>query len=310
MLKVIKPGIFTTIQDAGRVGFQQYGIIVSGAIDRVAYRIGNALLNQHNKAALEMTLIGGVYRFTKQSTIVLTGGQMMATLNDKPIHMYQPVPVKAGDLLKCGVIQSGMRSYLCITGGFLVEEVLNSSSTYLRAELGGYYGRRLQAGDCLSYEELASNHTTFQYNASAFYTQEPIRILKGSEWDQFRHHEQESFLKQSYSISVESDRMGYRLQGQQPISINNSFQLLSEAVTFGTVQLPPSGQPIVLMVDRQTTGGYPKIAQIITADLHRFSQLSPKQTVQFELVTIEQAEESYFQLEQQLRLLELLISHQ
>ena len=309
MLKVIKPGIFTTVQDAGRVGFQQYGVIVSGAMDRVAFRIGNALLKQHNKCALEMTLTGCVCQFTKSTTIALTGGFMHATLNHKPIHMYQPIPVKAGDLLNCGAIQNGIRSYLCIAGGFLIEEVLNSRSTYIRAELGGFNGRRLQAGDCLSYEETSSNYGTSQYNASAFYTNDPIRILKGTEWNQFSHPEQESFLKQSYSILVESDRMGYRLQSQHPVSIDTSFQILSEAVTFGTVQLPPSGEPIVLMADCQTTGGYPKIAQIITADLHRFAQLAPNQTVQFELVTIEQAEKAYFQLEQQLRLLELLISN-
>ena len=309
MLSVIKPGIFTTVQDAGRFGFQQYGVIVSGTMDQVAFRIGNALLNQRNKAALEMTLIGGVFQFTKQTTIVLTGGQMYAKLNNMPIPMYQAVPVKEGDLLNCGAIQNGIRSYLCIAGGFFVEEVLNSRSTYLRAKIGGYHGRRLQAGDCICYEDSLSNRTTFQYDASTFYTKEPIRIIKGTEWHQFSLEQQSAFLQQRFTISIESDRMGYRLQGQQPISIKTPFQILSEAVTFGTVQLPPSGEPIVLMADRQTTGGYPKIAQVITADLHRLAQLGPEQTVQFKLVTIEQAEETYFQLEQQLRLLELLISN-
>ncbi len=137
----------------------------------------------------------------------------------------------------------------------------------------------------------------------------PIRLLKGTEWHEFSSQMQQRFIEQHYTISLEADRMGYRLEGQTAISLEKPFNLLSEAVTIGTIQLPPSGKPILLMADRQTTGSYPKIAQIITADFHQVAQLGPKQPLHFELVTLEQAEQAYFQLEQPLRLLETLLKN-
>ena len=309
MLKVIKPGLFSTIQDAGRTGYQQYGVIVSGVMDSVAFRIGNSLLRQQNKAALEMTVIGGIFAFTKATTIVLTGGTMKATLNNKPIAMYKAVAIKDGDILKCGPIFNGVRSYLCIAGGFLVEEVLGSRSTYLKAGFGGFKGRKLQVNDEIPYEETTESYDRYQYWADGFYEDKPIRVLQGTEWNHFSELSQESFKAQSYTISLETDRMGYRLEADTPILLEKPFQLLSEAVAFGTIQLPPSGQPIVLMADRQTTGGYPKIAQVITADLHRLAQFAPKETLQFEIVSIEQAEAANFKLEQHLRLIELLVKN-
>lgn len=307
MLKVIKPGLFSTVQDAGRIGYQQYGVIVSGAMDAVAFRIGNALLKQQNKAALEMTIVGGTYEFEKPTAIVLAGGKMYATVNDNPVPMFKVIPINRGDVLKCGAIQNGARSYLCIAGGFLVEEILGSCSTYLKAGLGGFHGRPLRANDSVPYEEWNNPYHTYQVKTDQFYERKPIRLLKGTEWDEFSPQIQQRFIEQHYTISLEADRMGYRLEGQNVISLDKPFNLLSEAVTIGTIQLPPSGKPILLMADRQTTGGYPKIAQIITADLHRVAQLGPKQSLHFELVTLEQAERAYFQLEQQLRLLETLL---
>ncbi|MEK4384551.1 biotin-dependent carboxyltransferase family protein [Solibacillus sp. FSL W7-1464] len=307
MLKVIKPGLFSTIQDAGRTGYQQYGVIVSGAMDSVAFRIGNALLKQHNRAAIEMTLVGGIFEFQIPTAIVLAGGQMQATVNEVPVPMYKVISIEQGDILKCGTIHNGARSYLCIAGGFSVEEILGSRSTYIKAAFGGFHGRTLQANDSIPYTGTASPYHTYQVISDRFYEQKPIRLLKGTEWEHFSHLMQQRFIEQHYMISLEADRMGYRLEGQTVISLEKPFNLLSEAVTFGTVQLPPSGQPILLMADRQTTGGYPKIAQIITADLHKVAQLGPKQPLHFELVTIEQAEQAYFQLEQRLRLLETLL---
>ncbi|MGN7477014.1 biotin-dependent carboxyltransferase family protein [Solibacillus silvestris] len=309
MLKVVKPGLFATIQDSGRTGYQQYGVISSGVMDQIAFRIGNALLKQSNKAAIEMTLIGGMFQFAKATAIVLTGGMMQATINDKPISMYKVIRVKAGDLLNCGAILNGARSYLCIAGGFLVEQILGSRSTYTKAQFGGLEGRALQAQDEIPYEESAANYSAFKVKTDYFYKNAPIRILQGTEWQQFSMHMQKNFLEQSYTISLKADRMGFHLEAHTPIYIESQFQLLSEAVTFGTIQLPPSGQPIVLMADRQTTGGYPKAAQVITADLHRLAQLTPKQSLQFELISIEQAEEAYLNIEQELRLLEALLKN-
>lgn len=307
MLNVIKPGLFSTVQDAGRIGYQQYGVIVSGAMDAVAFRIGNALLKQQNKAAIEMTLLGGSYEFEKKTAIVLAGGKMHATVNDNQVPMYKVIPINRGDVLKCGAIRKGARSYLCIAGGFSVDEILGSRSTYLKAGLGGFHGRPLQASDSIPYGKSTIPYHTYQIKVDSFYERKPIRLLKGTEWHEFSPQMQQHFIEQHYTISLEADRMGYRLEGQSAISLEKPFNLLSEAVTIGTIQLPPSGQPILLMADRQTAGGYPKIAQIITADLHRVAQLIPKQPLHFELVTLEQAERAYFQLEQQLRLLETLL---
>ncbi|MEK5183762.1 5-oxoprolinase subunit C family protein [Solibacillus sp. FSL W7-1324] len=309
MLKVIKPGLFSTVQDAGRTGYQQYGVIVSGVMDAVAFRIGNVLLKQYNKAAIEMTLIGGTFEFLKTTAIVLAGGKMHATVNDNPVPMYKVIPIRRGDVLKCGAIENGARSYLCIAGGFSVEEILGSCSTYIKASFGGFLGRTLQVNDLISYEESFNPYHTYQVNTDQFYERKHIRLLKGTEWHEFSPKMQQRFIEQHYTISLEADRMGYRLEGQNVISLEKPFNLLSEAVTIGTIQLPPSGQPILLMADRQTTGGYPKIAQIISADLHKVAQLRPKQPLHFELVTLEQAEQAYFQLEQQLRLLETLLNN-
>ena len=309
MLKVIKPGVFSTIQDLGRTGYQASGIIKSGAMDTVAYRIGNALLQQSNKPALEMTLIGGEFLFTKPTTIALTGGKMHATLNGHVLKMNQATPVKANDRLTCGPIKSGTRSYLCIAGGFSIEPILNSTSTYLKAGFGGFHGRALQAGDELPYEANTQRFKSTQVYSENFYEPRPIRILKGTEWHQFTQSSQQNFSQQPYTISLEADRMGYRLEGRVPLETHDPAQLLSEAVTFGTIQVPSNGQPILLMADHQTTGGYKKIAQVIAADLPRLAQLGPKETITFELISMQQAEQAYIKFEQQLRLLEALLKH-
>ena len=309
MLKIIKPGLFSTVQDAGRNGYQQYGVIVSGAMDPVAFRIGNALLKQDSKAVIEMTLVGGTFEFQKPTAIVLTGGKIHATVNGNPVPMYKVISIKSGDVLKCGAIQNSARSYLCIAGGFSVEKILGSRSTYLKARFGGLNGRPLQANDFLPYEETTDRYHTYQVKTDSFYEKKTIRLLEGTEWPHFSPQMQKSFIDQHYTISLEADRMGYRLECPTPILLEKPFNMLSEAVTFGTIQLPPNGHPILLMADRQTTGGYPKIAQVITADLHRVAQLGPKQTIHFELVTLQQAEQVYIQLEQQLSFLENLLKN-
>lgn len=309
MLNVLKPGFFSTIQDLGRTGYQASGIIKSGAMDTVAYRLGNALLKQSNRPAIEMTLIGGEFLFTKPTTIALTGGKMRATVNGKVLNMNQAITIKANDRLTCGPITSGTRSYLCIAGGFSIEPILNSTSTYLKSGFGGFHGRTLQAHDEIPYELSTEQFTSTLIYTENFYEPRPIRILMGTEWHQFTAPAQQSFLQQPYTISLEADRMGYRLEGEVPLETTDSVQLLSEAVTFGTIQVPSNGQPILLMADHQTTGGYKKIAQVIAADLPYLAQLGPKETISFELVTLPQAEQAYIKFEQHLRLLEILLKN-
>ena len=307
MIQVKKPGFFSTIQDAGRVGFQHYGVFGCGCMAEVAYRIGHALLKPENAAAIEMTLVGGTFEFTKPTTITLTGGKMNAKLNGNNIVMNKAIPIQAGDVLACGAIRNGVRSYLCIKGGIDVPVVMGSRSTYLKAGIGGYKGRALKAGDELLYIESKPFIQACQVNAVTFYKDGPIRILKGTEWDRFNNEVQKAFLENSFAISLEADRMGYRIIPKESITIDEPIQLISEAVTFGTIQMPPNGEPIILMADRQTTGGYPKIGQVIAADLHRLAQLGPKQKIEFQVVSIEEAEHLYEKLEKGLRSLELIL---
>ena len=308
MIRVKKPGLFSTIQDAGRIGYQQYGVIVSGVMDEVAYRIGNALLQQENEATIEMTLIGGTFEFTKPTTIALTGGKIEAKLNGSVVPMNKAIAIQAGDLLACGAIRKGVRSYLCVKGGIDVPVVMDSRSTYLKAGIGGHEGRALKAGDELPYKESSPVTKASHVRTDSFYQDGPIRILQGTEWSRFRAEVQQAFLETSFEISLEADRMGYRILPERPITIAAPFQLISEAVTFGTIQMPPNGEPIILMADRQTTGGYPKIGQVIAADLHRLAQLAPKQSISFQVVSVSQAECLYEQREKELRLLELLLN--
>lgn len=308
MLEVVKPGAFSTIQDAGRYGFQRYGVIVSGVMDEVAFRMGNALLQQHNAAAIEMTLIGGTYRFHVATTIALTGGQSQARLNGQACPLYCAIAVKAGDVLTIGAIQQGVRQYLHVAGGIQVPVVMNSRSTYSKAGIGGFEGRALQAGDRLPIKSCQKQFVSRHIQPASFYLDAPIRIIVGTEWTRLGVPIQQAFLQTAYTISLQADRMGYRLLPKQPIVVEQPFQLLSEAVSFGTVQLPPNGEPIVLMADRQTTGGYPKIAQVIAADLPRLAQLAPQMPITFEVVTLEQAEALWIAQQQQLRLFELLLA--
>lgn len=305
MIVVKKAGLFSTAQDAGRIGFQQYGVIVGGAMDTVAFTIGNALLHQTNEAAIEMTMFGGTFVFTKRTTIALTGGAMSPTINGRCVPMYTAIPIEAGDVLVCGAIQT--RAYVCIKGGIDVPIVMNSRSTYTKAAIGGFHGRALRKGDELLYRETTPIVQTKRVHAKPFYEPRPIRILQGTEWERLSYDVREAFCAATYRISVSSDRMGYRLLPNAPIDITEPFQLISEAVTFGTIQLPPSGEPIVLMADRQTTGGYPKIGQVIYADLYRLAQYAPNDVVTFQVVTLEEAEAAYEKLARQLRLSTLLL---
>lgn len=308
MLEVVKPGLFSTIQDRGRYGYKTYGVIRGGAMDQVALRLGNALLMQPPTAAIEMTALGGTFRFLKQTMITVTGGKMQLALNGQLVSMNRVIAIQPGDELVCSRIEKGMRSYLCIAGGFDVPEVLKSRSTNLGAEFGGVEGQPLKVGDTIPYKEMyATLRQDYFLRPEKFYEQGPIRMLKGLEWDRLGEEITQPFLHNKFTISIQSNRMGYRLLPQTNIKIKEPFQLQSEAVMFGTIQLPPNGHPIILMADHQTTGGYPKIAQVIKADLHRLAQMPPNSTIHFELVTITEAEQALMQLENQLCAIEMAI---
>jgi antagonist of KipI len=318
-LKLLKAGMLTTVQDTGRYGHQKDGIIVSGAMDLMALRIGNLLAgNPESSAALEITLSGPQIQFTEDHVISLTGADLSATLDGAPLKMWRPVLATKGSMLSFGAPIMGCRCYLAISGGINVPAVLGSYATYLRAGFGGFKGRALQSGDVVPINSTAASHPAFKHRLSDItnqleseqvpwsiapqlypsYTETPsIRAIKGPEYDLFSEESKLNLWSSQFLISPQSDRMGYRLQGIG-LTLEEPVELLSSAVTFGTLQVPPEGNPILLMADHQTTGGYPRIAQISTADLPILAQLIPGSWLQFQEITLERAQQLYIHQEQ------------
>ncbi|MEO4051982.1 biotin-dependent carboxyltransferase family protein [Solibacillus sp. CAU 1738] len=308
---VLKPGFFSTIQDAGRIGQQQYGVIVSGAMDQLSYEIANTLLNQSGTAAIEMTLVGPTLRFEVDTVIACTGADFSPLLNDAPCPMWQPVTVKAGSVLKCQAAKQGARGYIAFKHGIQVPEVLGSRSTYLRAQIGGFKGRALQKGDQLPiklHSEVPRKYSANYKSLLSFSNSVTIRIAVGTEWYSFTENSKQTLTSIPYTVTKDADRMGYRLESHSALERVVKEDLISEAVTFGTIQVPPNGQPIILMADRQTTGGYPKIAQVIKADLPKLAQLQPMSTIHFEIVSLEEAQKIYLQQQQQLAFMKTALS--
>lgn len=322
-VKVLHPGLLTTIQDIGRVGSQKYGVIVSGAMDSYSLRLANILVgNKENEATLEITLFGTTLQFDKDTLIAITGGDFQATIDGVAAPLWRPVLIHKQSILKFNSATKGSRAYIAFGGGVHVSEVMGSKSTYLRAKVGGFEGRALQKGDILSLgqennlskklvQQLANNNINWSINSNElinFSQHQVIRVLKGTEFHRFSKKSQQAFLREPYYLTVQSDRMGYRLEGP-PISLSENFELLSEGVTFGTIQIPSSGQPIILMADRQTTGGYPKIGQVITADLSSLAQLQPTATIRFKEVTLKEAEDLIMKNEQLISNIKTAVHH-
>lgn len=323
--KVLHPGLLTTIQDLGRLGSQKYGVIVSGAMDSISLRIANILVgNPEGEAALEITLFGTTLQFEKDQLVAITGGDLQVTIDGEKAPMWRPIYVRKGSILKFNFAISGCRAYVAFAGGIEVPKSLGSKSTYLRAAIGGLDGRALQKGDQLTCGESQSEiahafirqleKSNQSFTWSIDYTQllsfektQTIQVLHGSEFQRFNDISKQTFFSKPYSITMQADRMGYRLEGE-PLSLSEQFDLLSEGVTYGTIQVPPSGQPIILMADRQTTGGYPKIGQVITVDLPRLSQMQPQSEILFKEVTLERAQSELIKNENILNIIKLSIT--
>ncbi|MCX2740367.1 biotin-dependent carboxyltransferase family protein [Pontibacter anaerobius] len=328
-ITVLKPGLQTTVQDLGRYGYQMQGVVVGGAMDKMALRMANLLVgNDEAAAVLELSMQGPELQFEQDTLIALAGADLTASINDKQLRLWRPVLVKAGSILRFGKPAYGNYTYLAVAGGINVPEVMGSRSTYLRASIGGLEGRSLRRGDSLNFFEssetskLLLSELLLQHKAESAFTEvnwwpEPellptyahdpvLRAMPGLEYAWFSENSRDYIWEQKYKLTPQSDRMGYRLQGTT-LALEEERQLLSTAVSFGTVQVPPQGDPIILMADSQTTGGYPRILQIISADLPKLAQVQPGGIIRFEEVSLEEAHRLYYQQEKQLLALQQAI---
>lgn len=317
MIHVIKPGLLTTVQDLGRPGYQQYGVVVGGALDTFAARVANLIVgNDDNAAVLELAQTGPELSFGRDALIAWNGGDFDATITGQPLPRDRPVRVAAGEKVSFGVARSGWRAWLAVAGGIDEPLVMGSRTTYRRAGLGGHQGRPLIAGDELKTFEpgergAALLHTlqVGQKRATAW-TVRPatmghpaaagvVRAMCGPEWDWFSEDAQRDFFSTEWQATKEADRMGVRLQGPGLVLVKPR-EMISAAVNTGVVQVPPSGHPIVLLPSRQSVGGYPRIAAVAGADIGRFTQLRPGEKVRFEKIPLQQAQELWLARERDL----------
>lgn len=288
MLNIIRAGIGSSIQDAGRAGWRQYGVSSGGVMDQPAMQTANMLVgNAAGSAVVEITLGGFCAEFERDGWIALAGAGCHAELDGQAVWTGWRCAVKKGQRLTLSLPQRGMRSYLAVNGGYEIEEIMNSASTDLNAGFGGFAGRKLQDGDRIP---LGTPSREFHQPAGVrqLLWGNRVRAMPGPEYHEFSAESREAFWRTAWRLNPQSNRMGYRLQGRQ-LRRDTSRDLLSHGLVPGVVQVPPGGQPIVLMADAQTTGGYPRIACVIEADLWHLAQLRLGEPVHFVCCTLEQA---------------------
>ncbi|HVP54316.1 MAG TPA: biotin-dependent carboxyltransferase family protein [Candidatus Eisenbacteria bacterium] len=293
-IRVVKPGFFTTVQDRARFGCAHLGISPAGAADLLSLRIANLLVgNDQYAPALEMTLLGAMLGFEERTILAISGANCECRLGQDRLAANSAVEASAGMVLQCGSTTDGARSYLAVQGGFDVPLVMGSASTDIRGRFGGHDGRRLQAGDVLHIRraEKARGRPLRTGALDQMKRTGPIRVTRGVQHDWFSVDAYANFLAATYTVSEQSDRAGLRLKGVA-ILPRESKQLLTDGIPLGAIQVPQDGQPIILFVDQQTTGGYPKIANVIAADMRRIGQLRPRDGVQFAEVSIANAIEA------------------
>ncbi|MCD8015815.1 MAG: biotin-dependent carboxyltransferase family protein [Lachnospiraceae bacterium] len=290
---VINPGALTTVQDLGRTGYQALGMPCSGVMDRTAWENANDLVgNQNGEAALELTLFGGIYQMKADAILAITGADMAPALDGARCPMNRPFLAKKGQTLMLGCASSGCRAYLAAAGGIDVPEVLGSRSTNLKCSIGGYKGRALSAGDLLPIGHSPVSFADISDRAAAalpYPDDITVRVIGGPQEDAFTEQGLETFYSRCFTVSQESDRMGCRLTGT-PIESQSGTDIVSDAIVFGSIQITPAGQPIILLADRQTTGGYAKIATVCTADLWKLAQARPGNTIHFQKISVEEAQ--------------------
>jgi len=283
MIRVKSQGLYSSIQDLGRIGYRSYGVPVSGVMDTISARFGNALLNNHsNDAVMEITMLGPKLEFTAATKIVLTGAEISPKLNQKSIQNYKIYTVCIGDILSFGALIKGVRCYLAIVGGFQTPTVLGSKSFYEGITLKSILSKK----DIVSFKptnEKRIEQNGILNNKNQFYETSIIEVYKGPEFDMFSNEEKDKLISKKLTVSNQINRMGYRLE---EIVVAHDKSIITSSVIPGTVQLVPSGQLIVLMKDAQTTGGYPRIFQLTTKSIAILAQKKAGDEINFVLVSI------------------------
>ncbi len=289
-IRVKSAGMFSTIQDLGRYGYTHLGISICGAADALSLRIANLLVgNDENAPALEMTLLGATLEFEDARVIALAGADCDAKVGAASVNVGMAVGLAGGAVLKCGGMRTGARSYLAVAGGFGVPPVMGSTATDVRGRVGGFEGRKLKAGDLLPLGTHTGRKRKLKAGAlDAIYRRGPVRVTRGAQQDWFGPKAFDTLFSSTYTVKDQSDRTGLRLQGEA-VRPSEQSQLLTDGIPLGAMQVPQDGQPIILFVDQQTTGGYPKIANVIAADMHHIGQLRPHDQLRFQEASVAEA---------------------
>ncbi|HEX6132837.1 MAG TPA: biotin-dependent carboxyltransferase family protein [Longimicrobiales bacterium] len=317
MIRVARAGLLTTVQDLGRTGMQRHGIIGAGPMDAAAHRIANLLVgNDPGAATLEATMIGPVLEIDADVLLAVTGADLGASLDDRTLPLWCPVVAPRGSVLAFSSARAGCRAYVAIAGGIDVPAVLGSRSTDLIAGIGGVEGRALTAGDTLPIGAASQAAGGIRDRIRAApdavrsagrsllprYGREPVlRILRGPEHERFTAESRRLLCAEPFEVSAQSNRMGIRLTGAA-LRLEGAYDLVSSPVSTGTIQVPPSGEPIVLMADHQTVGGYPRIGSVITVDQPLIAQAAPGSRLRFREVDMPEAQSLYLERERDLRI--------
>jgi antagonist of KipI len=304
---VVRSGLLTTIQDRGRWGQQSHGVPVGGAMDTASHRIANALVgNSPDAATLEVTLIGPILEFDDERIVAVAGAEFELVLDGRRMPAAEPFRVSRKSTLRFGPRVRGLRAYVAIAGGIDVPLVLGSRSTHVRSHLGGIDGRAVAANDRLPLGEQGSavgSARGIEVRLPAIDGPTPIRVLPGPHVDRFTSDVLDVLQSEPYSVDVDSDRMGYRLKGPR-LQLLSGADIISEAAPLGTLQVPASEQPILLMADRQTTGGYSKVGTVATVDVDLAGQLGPGDRLSFHVCSTDDALAALIARERQLAALE------
>lgn len=300
-VKILRSGPLMTVQDCGRFGFADKGVSQSGVLDYYSAACINGILgNPRNEAVIEMTMMGGDFEFEDTSFFALGGADMKASLNGRECSLYTVYKAAAGDVLIMGYAQKGCHGYISFGGGIEVPTVMGSKSTNLKCGIGGFQGRKLMTGDVIN---TGISHCTEGVSVKPEETYgDIVHVVLGAQRDMFTQKGIDTLFSEEYTVSVNYDRMGCRLQGKA-IESKNGMDIISDGIALGSIQISSDGQPIVMLADRQTIGGYAKIGSVAAVDIPKFVQHKPGEKIKFEKITLKKAHKLYIKREKKLKAL-------